>query len=395
MYKPASPEKKAAWPASEIRKLAMEGAMDGLKRMDKGTAGRMDADRREGSRLFAAFSFFWRSCGLAVFLSILALFPCVSPLQDSYRVVLWLSPATLMEAQAEPVIAEKNIDFDRDSARLAKKIRTLLVPVYGEDHVVVQVHCGDAEAGGSDGRNRKSGRTVAIIIDAAVLSGLNGSAEGIRAEQERLCNLVSHAAGLKGPDGDSIAVSFILFQNDESRMLLYVTAAGCAVLILAALAWAVRKRGNRGRDSHLFDADAVSGRKMTDMDRNDRKLTREESLAMKLQAESPQAGGLVLAMLDARSAAAVLACLPKEQCVNFLCAMFGQGPVRKEVLDIIKKEYLARFPAEKGLMMRIAQSGSGDAEKRIGEILRRLDAPSRRAILKGLSAQCPDLADRL
>ena len=116
---------------------------------------------------------------------------------------------------------------------------------------------------------------------------------------------------------------------------------------------------------------------------------------MKLQAESPQAGGLVLAMLDARSAAAVLACLPKEQCVNFLCAMFGQGPVRKDVLDIIQKEYLAGFPAEKGLMMRIAQSGSGDAAKRIGEILRRLDAPSRRAILKSLSAQCPDLADRL
>ena len=178
-------------------------------------------------------------------------------------------------------------------------------------------------------------------------------------------------------------------------MLLYVTAAGCAVLVLAALAWTVRKRGNRARDSHLFDAEAVSGRKMTDRDRNDRKLTREESLAMKLQAESPQAGGLVLAMLDARSAASVLACLPKEQCVNFLCAMFGQGPVRKDVLDIIQKEYLAGFPAEKGLMMRIAQSGSGDAAKRIGEILRRLDAPSRRAILKSLSAQCPDLADRL
>ena len=376
--------------------MAMEGAMEGLKRMDKGTAGRMDATRREGSRLFAAFSFFWRSFVLAVLLSILALFPCVSPLQDSYRVVLWLSPATLMEAQAEPVIAEKKADFDRDSARLAKKIRTLLVPVYGEDHVVVQVHCGDAEAGGNDGRTRKSGRTVAIIIDAAVLSGLNGSAEGIRAEQERLCNLVSHAAGLKGPDGDSIAVSFILFQNDENKMwVFYLIAAGLAVLILLAIVCGIRKRRRGGKDSQLTDTDAVSGRKMTDRDRNDRKLTREESLAMKLQAESPQAGGLVLAMLDARSAAAVLACLPKEQCVNFLCAMFGQGPVRKDVLDIIQKEYLAGFPAEKGLMMRIAQSGSGDAAKRIGEILRRLDAPSRRAILKSLSAQCPDLAERL
>ncbi len=364
--------------------------MEGRKHMNKATAC------RKGGRIFVALSLLLRSAGLAVILSILSLFPCVSPLQDSYRVVLWLSPATLMEAQAEPVIAEKNADYDRDSARLAKKIRTLLVPVYGEDHVVVQVHCGDAEADENGSRTRKSGRTVAIIIDAAVLSGLNGSAEGIRAEQERLCNLVSHAAGLKGPDGDSIAVSFILFQNDESRMrLLYLILAGCAVLIVSALVWAVRKRGRKGKDSHLFDADAFSGRKMTDRDNNDRKLTREESLAMKLQAESPQAGGLVLAMLDARSAASVLACLPREQCVNFLCAMFSQGPVRKDVLDIIQKEYLAGFPAEKGLMMRIAQSGLGDAAGRIGEILRRLDATSRRAILKGLSAQCPDLADRL
>lgn len=372
------------------------GAMEGQKHMDNGKAGRKDAVSGKGGRIFSAFSFFLRCAGLAAILLILAMFPCVSPLQDSYRVVLWLSPTTLMEAQAEPVIAEKNADNDRDSARLAKKIRTLLVPVYGEDHVVVQVHCGDAESDGNDGKKRTSGRTVAIIIDAAVLSGLNGSPEGIRAEQERLCNLVSHAVGLRGPDGDSIAVSFILFQKDESRIwIFYLIAAGCAVLILLAFVWGFRKRGRRGKDSQLTDTDAVSGRKMTERDSGDKNLTREESLAMKLQAESPQAGGLVLAMLDARTAASVLASLPKEQCVNFLCAMFSQGPVRKDVLDIIQKEYLVGFPAEKGLSMRIAQSGLGDAAKRIGEILRRLDAPSRRAILKGISEQCPDLADRL
>ncbi len=381
--------------------------MEAQQRMDKGAAYRRDASCTKGSRTLAAFSFLLRCAGLAAVLFMLALFPCVSPLQDSYRVVLWLSPAALAEAQAEPVSAEKtekNAAYERDSSRLAKKIRSLLVPVYGEDHVVVQVHCGDAETGGNDGCIKKTGRTVAIIIDAAVLNGLNGSAEGIRAEQERLCNLVSHAAGLKGPEGDSIAVSFILFQNDGNRMRLYYMAAGCAVLILLVLAWAVRKRSRGGRtdkedshlkDSHLVDTNAADARKMTDRDGGDKKLTREESLALKLQADSPQAGGLVLAMLDARSAAAVLACLPKDQCVNFLCAMFSQGPVRKDVLDIIQKEYLAGFPEEKGLIKRIAQSGVSDAEGRIVEILRRLEAPCRRAILKGLSAQCPDLAGRL
>ena len=370
--------------------------MEGYKLMDKGTADRKDAVSGKGDSLFAVFYFFLRCTGLAAILLILAMFPCVSPLQDSYRVVLWLSPATLMEAQAEPVTAKQNADYDMDSARLAKKIRTLLVPVYGEDHVVVQVHCGEAETDGNDGRSRKSGRTVAIIIDAAVLSGLNGSPEGIRAEQERLCNLVSHAVGLRGPDGDSIAVSFILFQNDENRMwLFYLIAAGLAVLTLLAIIWGLRKRGRGGKDSQSTDTDAGSGRKMTGSGSTDRKITREESLATKLQAESPQAGGLVLAMLDARTAASVLASLPMEQCVNFLCAMFSQGPVRKDVLDIIQKEYLDGFPADKGLIIRIVQSGVSDAGRRIGEILRRLDGPRRRAVLKGISEQCPDLADRL
>lgn len=370
--------------------------MEGYNLMGKGTADRKHAVSRKGGRFFAAFYFFLRCTGLAAILLILAMFPCVSPLQDSYRVVLWLSPATIMEAQAEPVTAKKNADYDMDSARLAKKIRTLLVPVYGEDHVVVQVHCGEAEIDGNDGRSRKAGRTVAIIIDAAVLSGLNGSPEGIRAEQERLCNLVSHAVGLRGPDGDSIAVSFILFQNEENRIwVFYLIVASFAVLLLLAFVWGVRKRGRGGKNSQLTDTDAVSGRKMTGRDSADRKLTREESLAMKLQAESPQAGGLVLAMLDARTAASVLASLPKEQSVNFLCAMFSQGPVRREVIDIIQKEYLAGFPADKGLIMRIEQSGLSYAARRIEEILKRLDAPRRRAILKAISGQCPDLADRL
>lgn len=359
----------------------------------KGMAHRKDTACRQRHRWPASLSFCVRCTVLTAILLVLALFPGVSSLQESYRVVLWLSPTAL--AQAEPV-KTKTAEEDKDSARLVQKIRTLLVPVYGDEHVVVQVNCGDAENNSSDSTGKKTGRTVAIIIDAAVLSGLNGSAEGIRAEQERLCNLVSHAAGLKGQNGDSIAVSFILFQNDETKMrLLYLIAAGCAVLMVLGLAWSLRNRRKGNKDSHFNDINARTVRKMADNDVPEREMSREESLAMKLQSESPQAGGLVIGMLAAKKACAVLEFLPDDACVNFLCAMYGQGPVRKDVLDIIQKEYLAGFPVDKNSLMRIARSGLGDAERRIVDILREFDTAKRKAIIKGISGQCPELGKRL
>ncbi len=360
----------------------------------KDKAHRKNTTCRQRHRWPAALVFCLRCAGLTAILLVLALFPGVSSLQDTYRVVLWLSPTAL--AQAEPVQAAKNAEYDKDSARLAQKIRKLLVPVYGDEHVVVQVNCGDAENNGNDSTGKKAGRTVAIIIDAAVLSGLNGSAEGIRAEQERLCTLVSHAAGLKGQNGDSIAVSFILFQNDETKMrLYYMIAAGCAALILFAVVWSVRNRRKGGNGSHFADTNTSFVKKLADSSVPEREMSREESLAIKLQSESPQAGGLVLGMLAVKKAAAVLEFLPDKTCVNFLCAMSGQGPVRKDVLDIIQKEYLAGFPVDKNCLVRIARSGLGDAERRIVDILRESDTAKRKAIVKGISEHCPDLGKKL
>lgn len=290
----------------------------------------------------------------------------------------------------------KSVVYDGQWLRtLETRIHDLLSPVYGEEHLVVQASFGDGQIPG-----HRPPVSIALIIDTAVLQGMPSSAEGLRAEQERLGTLVSHAAGLRSERGDSIAISFLLFSESSSTPLYLGAAGGGALLLLLCMVLLVRSRGRKV--CHLPDRNpAPSVRKMTGTEserrergtsRNASEGTREERLADasaddseadleagpeesvprafrlhcasrrsagegsglqdrlvvrmadRLRAERPQARAVVLGCLDLGDAARVLAALPRALQAETVACLTLQGHVEDEVLSLVAREFLQNRP---------------------------------------------------
>lgn len=306
------------------------------------------------------------TCLLTPVLLLLSLFPGASPLSEYYHAVCWFSPAALMEVQLEPAWAQSPGPDSGKIEFIEKRIKALLAPVYGEEHVVVQV---SSEDGGSPPLS------VAIIIDTAVLQSLPTSAEGLRVEQERICTLVRHAAGLKGSRGDSVAVSFLLFTESSDRLTLWLILGAGALVLLVVLVLIVR---GLGRSRQLSDKTMKNVRNMTASDPAGSGIM----LARRLSGEGPQARALALALLDPGRAAQILSSLSKEQRAETILCMAGQGPVERDVLELLRQEYLRSEKVD------IEQfDGRDDPVPRTVNVLTLLEPALREDILKAVKAR--------
>ena len=374
-----------------------------------------------------------------VFCGVLTLFPGVSLVQDGTRSLLWVSPLSLQDAAAGEVQQPKSGGGAQDASVLEKKIYALLSPVYGEDHVVVQVSLRENEegsraagpgAGERRAADRPQSRTIAVIIDAAVLQGIPTSAEGLRAEQERLCTLISHAVGLVGTSGDSVAVSFIRFQENEAGMTpLCLGLACCCVLLLAVLS-VLRKFGRGGGSrkasgcqdgdkSHIYDRSGAerkagmasgsqneaggqdrAGNAAKEKGAGQREAgeggrTPEERLAGRMRNESPQACALIMTLVEDKEAAALFKNLPQKVRIGTACAMISQGTVREEVLELVGREYLSGYNADKDCLAEGMGSARAGTVEKLEAMLGVLPGEERAEIVQAVAGLDRELAQKL
>lgn len=359
---------------------------------EAGNGGCQKADRERSARRSRSAGFrpgaFCLTLCLAFCLFAAGCFPGVSILGDSSRILLWLSPVALMEAQAGPA-RRGDEDAERYEADLPdsveERIRTLLSPVYGADHLVVQVSAGEA------GEGARPPLSVAVIVDTAVVHGLPTSAEGLRAEQERLCTLISHAAGLRGERGDSIAVSFLMFSEGRDSLWLWLGCGAGGIALLAVLVLAVRAAGRRtGRTdrSQIPDREPENVRKMTGQAPKSR--AGAGRLAARLRGESPQARALALALLDPGLAAAVVTALPEALRAETVLCMASQGPVERDVLELVRQECLQGVDADADSF-----DGSEDPVLRAAAVLARLEPAVRAQVGRAAAKLQPETWKRL
>ncbi len=342
-----------------------EGAMERMTgQADRGT--RQKDDRRGPGR--AAICLL-----LTCLICLMAALPMVSGPGEYCRTMVRLPAPALEEALAETTDAARGAAWPEG---LERRIRGLLTPVYGADHVVVQVSADDA---GGTGRPAVS---VAVIIDTSVMHGLPTSAEGLRVEQERLCALISHAAGLSGTKGDSVAVSFLLFSGDAGSVLNRWWMPAVAVLAVCTLLVLVLLRLRRSRQS---DTPPPSDRKMTAA-----RGGRHERLARRLRAESPQAGAVALGLLAAADAGRVLAAMPDDAACAVLDCMTSQSPVEREVLELVRDDCLEGFTADLDAFV-----SGGRACERAASLMSALDEGRLRRLTREMARSCPRAWERL
>ncbi len=310
---------------------------------------------------------------LTVLIWLVAAFPMAPGLGELRRTTVWLPAPVLEEA-----LAGTGAGGSARPETVARRIRALLAPVYGAGHVVVQV----SGAGAPEGARPPV--SVAVIIDTSVMHGLPTSAEGLRVEQERLCTLISHAAGLSGAAGDSVAVSFLLFSDGSPGALdrwWLPFAAGAAVLALLALVLPRLRR--RGQQS---DGGAAPDGKMTAPSRGGR----HARLARRLRAESPQAAAVALGLLGADDAARVLAAMPDDAAAAALACMASQSPVAREVLELVRDDCLDGFAADLDAFV-----SEGRACGRAASLMSSLDADRAGRLAGTLSRSHPEAWKRL
>ena len=404
-----------------------------------------------------------------VCLLLVAAFVHVPPTGDRSLALYWVSPVpTLQTACAAPVQTvsgqtaleraasetsraahgqgsrqePKETVYDgRWLQALETRIHELLSPVYGEEHLVVQASFGDGQVFG-----HRPPVSIALIIDTAVLQGMPTSAEGLRAEQERLSSLVSHAAGLKSERGDSIAISFLLFSESSSTSLYLGAAGGGAVLLLLCGVFLVRNKGHKA--CHLPDRGTdLSVRKMTGTgtgghranvsrerpERASEKVrgalsdeTSDESpdesfgesgpsafrqkanrsgadeenglqtrlvarMVDRLRAERPQARAVVLGCLGLRDAARVLAALPRALQAETVACLTLQGHVDEEVLSLVARE----FSQDKPLGSTALFAGTSDPVRWTSELLQILPESQSRRIREDVRSLSPRAWKRL
>lgn len=250
---------------------------------------------------------------------------------------------------------------------LEKRVSALLAPVYGAEHVVVQASLGEGKEGA------RPPVSLAVIVDTSVVPGFPTSPEGVRAEQERLASLISHALGLKAARGDAIAISFLLFssETDTGQYLLY-GLAGLGIVLVGAVCLLLGRK-SRQKPDRVVERKV---RNLTESRRaSDEALAR---LADRLRGERAQARAVVLMQLVPSDAARVLALMPRNLQAETLVCMTLQGPVEDEVLSMVRREFLQGIALVKDRnpdsIARtrdvLARMGRGQQERLLAEIAR-------------------------
>ncbi len=339
---------------------------------------------RGGRKAVKAPRLFPRTLVWTAVLLLLLCFPGVTGLGETRSPVLCLSPLPAF-AQTQAEQAGSGVYDDAWLRGLESRVQALLSPVYGKAHVVVQ-------ASFAEPRTQPQGRppvSVAIIIDTSVLGALPTHPEGLRAEQERLGGLVSHAVGLRGDRGDAVAISFLLFTERERSALLWKLGLGGLVLLLAAGLSLLLRRGTRRQRTDVRAAFRVGG-----MTGGRGPAKAHSRLAERLSSERPQARAVALALLAPEDAALVLSAWKTPAQAETLACMALQGPVEQDVVDLIATEFCRDFPVRE-----LSFETGGDAAGCAAAVIRSLEDPVRRRVLAQLERAQPRawerLADRL
>ena len=280
----------------------------------------------------------------------------------------------------------------QDRGRLAEeKIRSLLGPVFGSSHVVVQAAHGEA------------GTRVSVVVDAARLGASALSPKALQAEQERLASLCETCAGLDQARGDGVEVAFMPFASDWHA--LPAAMAACALLAAGALAYAgFRRRKQPLQPAPLRQAPdplqsaespqaASAGRtersgegegrerpgQAEEKDQGSCRLRQEADAASKsgdgnltpvsgdgallaclLAKESPQMQAFALTLADPACAAQMLAGWPEDRQVETLVELVRLGRARQASAALVEAELAAEFAEAVGRPVRFAGARKGE-----------------------------------
>lgn len=312
----------------------------------------------------------------------------------------------------------------QDRGRLAEeKIRSLLGPVFGNSHVVVQAAHGEA------------GTRVSVVIDAARLGASAISPKALQAEQERLASLCETCAGLDQTRGDGVEVAFMPFASDWHA--LPAAMAACALLMAGALAYAGCRRRKQplesaprqltespqaapagrtersgegeGRESPGQAGEKIQGscrlRQETDVasKSGDRKLTLAPGddsgngdgalLACLLAKESPQMRAFALTLADPACAGQMLAGWPEERQVETLVELVHLGRARQASAALVEAELAAEFAEAAGRPVRFAgvRKGEGGPAQAAG-VLAQLGQGAREVLMERMAGLDADSA---
>ena len=319
----------------------------------------------------------------------------------------------------------------QDRGRLAEeKILSLLGPVFGSSHVVVQ-------AAGSE-----AGTRVSVVVDAARMGAAALSPKALQAEQERLASLCAACAGLDQAKGDGVEVAFMPFASDWHAQPAGMAAgmAACALLAAGALAYAGCRRRRQplqpaphqpvplqsgplqpaerpqasppvrsepsgegeehgsqsGRQGHAVDKTQASCTQCQDADvaakADDRKLTPVPGagdgalLACLLVRESPQMRAFALTLADPACAACMLAGWPEDMQAETLVQLVHMGRARQASARLVEAELEAEFAEAAGRPVRFAgdRKGEGGPAQAAG-VLAQLGQGAREVLMERMT----------
>ncbi len=349
--------------------------------------------------------------------------------------VLALAPCQLLPWDAMPCLAgTPAAEQAQDRGRLAEeKILSLLGPVFGASHVVVQ-------AAGSE-----AGTRVSVVVDAARMGSAALSPKALQAEQERLASLCAACAGLDQAKGDGVEVAFMPFASDWHALPAGIAA--CALLAAGALAYAGCRRRRQslqptpyqprphqpgplqpaerpqdsppvrsepsgegeehgsqsGRQGHAVDKTQASCTQCQDADVaakvDDRKLTPAPGagdgalLACLLVRESPQMRAFALTLADPACAACMLAGWPEDMQAETLVQLVHMGRARQASARLVEAELEAEFAEAAGRPVRFAgdRKGEGGPAQAAG-VLAQLGQGAREVLMERMAGLDADSA---
>ncbi len=312
----------------------------------------------------------------------------------------------------------------QDRGRLAEeKIRSLLGPVFGNSHVVVQAAHGEA------------GTRVSVVVDAARLGASALSPKALQAEQERLASLCETCAGLDQTRGDGVEVAFMPFASDWH--VLPAAMAACALLAAGVLAYAGFRRrkqplgpaplqstespqaASAGRTERSGEGESKeslgqAGEKVQGSCRlrqeadvasksGDGNLTLAPGdgngdgdgalLACLLANESPQMRAFALTLADPACAGQMLAGWPEERQVETLMELVHLGRARQASAALVEAELAAEFAEAAGRPVRFAgvRKGEGGPAQAAG-VLAQLGQGAREVLMERMAGLDADSA---
>lgn len=141
-------------------------------------------------------------------------------------------------ATSESLTKKETKDKEYKCLEIERRIRSFLIPIYGDGHFAIFVTAEDDTSGQVKEDNKESKRhswhiSAVVLVDTEILS-LPSSAEVLKAEEERLCTLTSYAAGLSISEGDKISVNFFSFQKYKkiNTLSLYIILLFTIIVLL-------------------------------------------------------------------------------------------------------------------------------------------------------------------